>query len=132
MFGFIGKAMADTSGDASAATAALLVGGGLIFVWIIIAIIALIGLILWIWALVNCLKKEFPGNDKTTWIVVLIVSFFLGFGWLGAIIYLIVGRSKGHLPINSHTEVKAENTDKKEQKQAPQKSQKVISESKKK
>ena len=92
---FVTKALA-SSDDAAIAWA---IGGGLVFIWIIIAVFVLIGLGIWIWALVDCLKKEFPSNEKSTWLIVLGVGFFFGFGWLAAIIYLIAGRPKGIIKI---------------------------------
>ncbi|OGD66093.1 hypothetical protein A3F08_02050 [Candidatus Berkelbacteria bacterium RIFCSPHIGHO2_12_FULL_36_9] len=71
----------------------------MMIVWIVVAVVSLISLILWIWALVDCLKRQFPGSEKTTWIVVLIVSFFLGLGLIGAVIYLIAGKKKGTLSV---------------------------------
>lgn len=57
-------------------------------------ILALAFLALWIWALVDCIQRQFPGeNDKLVWILVIVLV-----GWLGAIIYLIVGRPKGWKP----------------------------------
>ena len=84
--------------DSSNAAGAAILGGLAIF-WIVLILIALAFLALWIWALVDCIKREFPGeNDKMVWLIVLIVSFVVGLSWLAAIIYLIVGRKKGTLP----------------------------------
>ena len=49
----------------------------------------LAGIAFWIWALVDCCTKEFKGNDKVVWILVLVFT-----SWIGAIIYLLVGRDK--------------------------------------
>ena len=62
---------------------------------LIIASLALMAyiplLLLWIWALVDCLRREFRGaNDKLIWILVILLA-----NWLGALIYLIVGRPRG-------------------------------------
>jgi hypothetical protein len=44
--------------------------------------------ILWIWALVDCLANEpSTGNDKLVWALVILLA-----SWLGALIYLIVRR----------------------------------------
>lgn len=45
----------------------------------------------WIWMLIDCAVKEFPGdNDKIIWILVILLA-----GPLGALIYFFVGRPKG-------------------------------------
>lgn len=45
----------------------------------------------WIWMLVDCCTREFPGsNDKVVWILVIVLA-----SWLGALIYYFVGRPKG-------------------------------------
>ena len=44
----------------------------------------------WLWALVDCLKREFPGNEKIVWVLVIILLHLLG-----AVIYLAVGRQQG-------------------------------------
>jgi len=79
----------DSSGAAGAA-----VGGFLIIIWIIGMLIGLAALIFWIWTIIDCAKRQFPGdNDKIIWLVVIIIL-----GVLGSLIYLIAGRSKGTLP----------------------------------
>ena len=51
--------------------------------------IALFGL--WIWMLIDCCQRNFPGeNDKVVWILVIVLA-----SWLGALIYFFVGRPKG-------------------------------------
>lgn len=86
--------------DPAAANAAAAAATGFvgiwIFVWIVIVIAALIGLILWIWAIIDVSKRQFANpQDKTTWLIVLIVGFVVGLSLLAAIIYLIAGRKKG-------------------------------------
>ncbi|AQT67201.1 hypothetical protein STSP2_00344 [Anaerohalosphaera lusitana] len=50
--------------------------------------IGLIALVLWIWALVDCVTKEpSEGNDKIVWVLVIVLT-----NWLGALIYLLVRR----------------------------------------
>lgn len=42
----------------------------------------------WIWMLVDCLKNEEPeGNDKIIWVLVIILT-----NWIGALIYFFVRR----------------------------------------
>jgi uncharacterized membrane-anchored protein len=49
----------------------------------------LIPLLLWIVALVDCLKSEFKGNDKVIWVIVI-----LFFPVVGPILYFIIGRGQ--------------------------------------
>jgi len=84
----------DPAADAAAAAAAtgvLAFGVGMvIFFWII----GIIGLILFIWALVDCIRRQFTNpNDKVLWLVLIILI-----GWIGPILYLIIGRKKGTIP----------------------------------
>lgn len=45
--------------------------------------------ILWIWAIIECATKEPQGNDKVVWILVILLTHFIG-----ALIYLLVRRPK--------------------------------------
>ncbi|MBM3498774.1 MAG: PLDc_N domain-containing protein [Armatimonadetes bacterium] len=57
----------------------------------IAAMIAL--MVLWIVALIDVARREFPGdNDKLMWVLVVVLA-----GWIGALIYWFVGRQKGTL-----------------------------------
>ena len=86
-----------TTGSEAAAGA---IGIGLILFWILFMIVALIGFIFWVWMLIDCVRREFSGNnDKIIWIVVILLL-----GWLGALIYLIAGRKKGTLSNNNLTQ----------------------------
>ena|SRR3990172_1750249 len=81
--------------DAVGAAAAGVVGIW-IFLWIVIIAASLLGLILWIWAIIDVSKREFANpQDKTTWLIVLIVGFVVGLSLIAAIIYLVAGRKKG-------------------------------------
>lgn len=57
--------------------------------------VGLVGLVFgfWLWALVDCLKREFPGNEKIVWVLVIILLHVLG-----AVIYLAMGRQQGRPP----------------------------------
>lgn len=47
--------------------------------------------VFWIWMLIDCLTKEFPGeNEKVIWVLVVILL-----NWVGALVYFFVGRPKG-------------------------------------
>lgn len=61
--------------------------GGLFLIWVILAIL---GLVLWIWALVSAIQN--PALDSTMRIVWVLVIVFTGF--IGAIIYLLIGRNR--------------------------------------
>lgn len=66
---------------------ALLVGGGLMLV---IGIISLAFLAFWVWALIDAIKNpRLSDNERLIWIIVILLT-----NWLGALIYLIVGRKK--------------------------------------
>ena len=46
--------------------------------------------ILWIWALIDCITKEpSEGNDKIIWILVILLTHFVG-----ALIYIVIRRPK--------------------------------------
>jgi len=81
----------DAAAAAAAGTAAVGVGIGLMILWFVFGVA---GLIIWIWALVDVIRRQFTNqNDKVLWIVLVIVL-----GVLGAIIYLIAGRKNGTIP----------------------------------
>ncbi|MBU2595441.1 PLDc N-terminal domain-containing protein [Patescibacteria group bacterium] len=76
-----------------------------VFLWIVLVIAALLGLILWIWAIIDVSKREFANpQDKTTWLIVLIVGFVVGLSLIAAIIYLAAGRKKGTMSGTGNTE----------------------------
>ena len=51
---------------------------------------ALVSLGFWIWMLVDVVTREFPGDEKVIWVLVLCLV-----GPIGALIYFFVGRSRG-------------------------------------
>jgi len=63
-------------------------GGGMA---IVILLIGLVCLAIWIWALIDAIRN--PALESTMRIVWLLVIFFTGI--IGAIIYLLIGRSRG-------------------------------------
>lgn len=81
--------------DPNAAAAATAVAGSLVIGWIIFWVVAGgVGLVLFLWALIDCIRREFTNpNDKILWLVLIILI-----GWIGPILYLIIGRKKGTLP----------------------------------
>jgi hypothetical protein len=65
----------------------LALGGGCMLVWLVLVLAALA---VWIWALVDAIKNPaLSSNERLIWILVIILT-----NWLGAIIYLIIGRKK--------------------------------------
>jgi len=76
---------------AAAGTAALGLGIGMILFWVLFVGV---GFIIWIWALIDVIRRQFTNSsDKTLWLVIVILL-----GWIGGIIYLIAGRKKGTIP----------------------------------
>lgn len=45
--------------------------------------------ILWLWALIDCLKSNFNNNNKLVWVILIVLAPFLG-----AILYLAIGRGQ--------------------------------------
>lgn len=97
-------AQADYSGaDAAAAGAAgLAIFGGFLIFWIIFGLIYLIFFIWWIVLIIDCSKRDFP--EKTTWLIVLIVSLLVGFVWLADLLYyFMVVKKYGKINSSSST-----------------------------
>jgi len=64
-----------------------------IVLWLCIIALSLAGFVFWIFALVDCVRRDFPGdNDKLMWILIMLFG-----GLIGALIYWVVGRPKGDL-----------------------------------
>jgi hypothetical protein len=65
-------------------------GGGMAFCPICgFAILGILVFAFWLWMLIDCLGKEFKGNEKIVWVLVIVLL-----NWIGALIYFIVGRDK--------------------------------------
>jgi hypothetical protein len=75
----------------AAAGSALAIGAGmLIFFWVL----GIAGFVLFLWALIDVIRRQFQNpNDKILWIVLIIFI-----GWIGPLLYLIIGRKKGTIP----------------------------------
>lgn len=78
-------------------------GFGLILFWIIFGLVGLGLFIFWILMLIDCIRRDF--DQKTLWLVLLIVSLFVaGLYWIVALIYYFVvkrrnlGRKPGGAP----------------------------------
>jgi len=86
-----GTSANDAAATAAAGTAAVGLGVGLLVFWLIFGIG---GFILFLWALIDVIRRQFPNpNDKILWILLVLLI-----GWLGPILYLIIGRKKGTIP----------------------------------
>ncbi len=84
-----------SAADAAAATAAAgtfaAFGIGMMIFWLIFG---LGGFILFLIALIDVLRRQFPNpNDKILWIILIVLI-----GWLGPILYFVIGKKKGTLP----------------------------------
>ena len=78
--------LAQAGAPANDGGAGLLVGGGLLF--IVIAILGVLGLVLWVWALIDAIRNpSLSDTERIVWILVILLTQLLG-----AIIYLIIGR----------------------------------------
>jgi ABC-type multidrug transport system fused ATPase/permease subunit len=55
--------------------------------FLIVLTLAVAALAFWIWMIVDCATKEFAGNDKIIWLLVIILLHFLG-----ALIYFFARR----------------------------------------
>ena len=87
---------ATTAADTAAATAAVGIGIGMLIFWFIFGAL---GLILFIWALIDVLRRNFTNpNDKIMWIILILLI-----GVIGPILYLIIGRKKGTIPGGTST-----------------------------
>lgn len=59
--------------------------GPLLLVIIAVSGIGVVGAVVWIWALIDCISKEpKEGNDRIVWVIVIALT-----GCVGALIYLL-------------------------------------------
>jgi hypothetical protein len=65
--------------------AAAAFGGFMLMVMAVFGLLALAFFVFWVMMLVDCAKREWP--DKNLWLIILIVTFFVGFHWLSALLY---------------------------------------------
>jgi phosphotransferase system glucose/maltose/N-acetylglucosamine-specific IIC component len=65
-----------------------LLGGGVCM--LVVAVLGIAILAFWVWALIDAIKNpRLTDNERLIWIIVILLT-----NWLGAVIYLIVGRKK--------------------------------------
>jgi hypothetical protein len=76
------------------AAAPALFGIIILLIWLLAIGLAIAAFVFWIVALVDCVRRDFPGpNDKVVWVLVIVFAHTLG-----AIIYWFAGRPRGTLP----------------------------------
>lgn len=94
----IGTATTDLTGlDVGAAAAATAAGGlfvgGMLVLIIIASIIGIIFLVWWIIQIIDLSSRDFP--QKSTWLILMIASLFLGLNWIMSIVYHFSITKKG-------------------------------------
>ncbi len=72
--------------------------GGMLALWVAVAVIGLVVTVFWIVELIDVLRREFA--DSTMKVVWLLVVFFLH--GLGALLYYFIGKPQGRLPGRSY------------------------------
>lgn len=70
-------------------------------IFTIIFILAIVSFVFWLIMLIHAIKHNSP--DRTLWIVVLAVSFLLGFSLIAAIVYFFAEKKKAEQAGNSTT-----------------------------
>ncbi|MBD3375349.1 hypothetical protein GF406_09965 [candidate division KSB1 bacterium] len=59
------------------------------FIMLIFFVFGVMGTVLWIWALVDCIKNVKNPNDRLMWIILIALTHFIG-----AILYFVLQRPK--------------------------------------
>ena len=82
----------DTATTAAGTAAAGGILGALLIFWIIALVVGIGFLIFWIVMLIDAFKRTNwqDDNQKNLWLVVLIVSIFIGLAWLAALLYYFI------------------------------------------
>lgn len=59
-----------------------------------IGIVTIAAIVLWIWALVDCVQvpddSMYQSGNKLVWVLIIVLT-----NWIGAIVYLAIGRPRG-------------------------------------
>jgi hypothetical protein len=77
--------LAQNAGDAGSVA----VGFGIL--WIVMALLAIVSFGVWLWALIDAIQNPtLTGTARLMWILIIVFTHFIG-----AILYLIIGRSGG-------------------------------------
>ena len=62
--------------------------------FLVIGLLSIAGLVLWIWALIDCVQvpddSRYQSGNKLVWVLIIV---FLN--WIGAVLYLVIGRPRG-------------------------------------
>lgn len=65
--------------------------------FLLIGVVSIAGLVLWIWALVDCVQvpddSMYQSGNKLVWVLIIV---FLN--WIGALLYLVIGRPREPRP----------------------------------
>jgi len=63
-------------------------------VWILMFLLIIGLMALWVWMLVDVVRREFKDeNTKLVWVLVVVLA-----SWIGAAVYYFVGRNQGTIP----------------------------------
>ncbi|MCL6088425.1 MAG: DUF2516 family protein [Actinobacteria bacterium] len=79
--------------EQAAVAAALGFGWFMVCFWVVFALVALALFVFWIIAIIDCAQRkneEFPNateNSKTTWLVILLVSWVVGLSGVAGLVY---------------------------------------------
>lgn len=85
-----------TSSDTAATAATTTAAGGLVIgvliFWLIFLVIGIGFFIFWVIMLIDAFKRTNWQDDsqKNLWLILLIVSIFVGFSWLAAVLYYFI------------------------------------------
>ena len=63
-------------------------------VWLLMLGLSVGVMVLWVWMIVDCVRRQFDDeNTRLVWVLIIVLA-----GWIGAIIYYFVGRKEGVMP----------------------------------
>lgn len=80
--------------EEAAALASGILGLGIfgIIIAIVFGLVALFFFIFWIIMLIDCIRRDF--DNRGVWLAALIITFFIGWSWLAAILYYFLVKRK--------------------------------------
>jgi Kef-type K+ transport system membrane component KefB len=93
LLSLIAHAQETDATDAAAAAVGVGILGGLFLVWLIIGLLSLAFFIWWIVLIIDLTKRDFP--QKSTYMILMIVSLVLGFYWIMDFVYYFGVVKKG-------------------------------------
>jgi len=98
--------MAESTGPAAGIIAmilGLLSFGAFGVLWLLMFAFIIGCMALWIWMLVDCVRRQFPDdNTRLMWVLIVVLA-----GWVGAVIYYFIGRKQGYIPEPGQAPVQA-------------------------